>query len=218
MKKEHYIQTHTTTGHEEGLIRIPLRREFLLKHISPGDEVLDAGTCSGYFARMLMERGNRVRGLELNPESVEYARQQGVDVIQHDLEEPFPFSNDFFDIVIAYEIIEHLFDTEGFLKECSRVLKTGGKILISTPNLNFIVHRLRVLLGYHIHYLGTYPGDHHGDHIRIFNRKTITELLKLSGFSVTDIWGSCDLKPLVPLCRLLPTLAEYLLVCGIKQV
>jgi methionine biosynthesis protein MetW len=216
MKKETYIQKHTTTGNEEGLIRIPLRREFLFRHIKPGDEVLDAGTCSGYFAKLLMERGNNVRGLELNPDSVEYARGQGVDVIQHDLEEPFPFADENFDVVIAYEIIEHLFDTKSFLDECRRVLKPGGKVLISTPNLNFILHRLRILFGYHIHYLGTYPEDHHGDHIRIFNKKTITELLNKTGFSVTDMWGSCDAEALVPICRHFPVLAEYLLVCGKK--
>lgn len=54
---------------------------------------------------------------------------------------PFPFEDDSFDTIITFQVIEHLKDDEGFIKEIHRVLKPGGKALITTPNIKMTLSR-----------------------------------------------------------------------------
>lgn len=213
MKKKQHVENSGIRGNEESLLKIPLRREFLIEHIGSKKDVLDAGCCTGYFSLLLAEAGNNVTGLELNPEAAKKARERGVKIIEHDLEEDFPFEKETFDAVVGFEIIEHLYDPQHFLSESNRVLRPGGFILISTPNLNSLYQRLQVLFGFHIHFLGTYPEDSHGDHIRIFNKKTLKDLLIEAGFKPTVWYGISYLPPpLHYIFKLLPTLADLLLV------
>ncbi len=197
MKKRVLLEKLYPSGSEKGLLKIPRREDFLLNRVGTGRKVLDCGCCTGYFSKLLMDRGNHVQAVELSPPAVKSARDKGVYVVEHDLEEPLPFEDESFDVVVAFEILEHLFDTKGFLEECRRVLTPGGEILISTPNLNSLVHRVRIALGYHIHYMGTFPEDHHGDHIRIFNRETLSRLLQMTGFEKPVILGVSEFPGLV---------------------
>lgn len=59
-----------------------------------------------------------------------------------------PFTSNSLDIVVAGEIIEHLYDTGDFLEEIKRVLKPEGKLIITTPNLAPLANRARILFGF----------------------------------------------------------------------
>ncbi|WP_436517875.1 class I SAM-dependent methyltransferase [Ekhidna sp. To15] len=54
---------------------------------------------------------------------------------------PFPFEDDSFDTIVTFQVIEHVKDDEGFIKEIHRVLKPGGKALITTPNIKMTLSR-----------------------------------------------------------------------------
>lgn len=54
---------------------------------------------------------------------------------QADLNEPWPYPDRFFDVIVACEIVEHLENTFHFMRECFRVLKVEGFLLVSTPNI-----------------------------------------------------------------------------------
>jgi len=157
--------------------------------------------------------GNEVHGIELNPEAAKMAKKRGVKVKMADIEEGIPYPDDSFNGILAFEIIEHLFDTKFFLEECRRVLQKNGFIIISTPNLNGLYHRFLTLFGFHIHYLGTYPGDIHGDHIRIFNVRTLVDLLKMTGFEPDLIKGTSYFPiPLRQVFYHIPTFCELILM------
>ena len=64
-----------------------------------------------------------------------------------DLESRFPYPEEFFDIVHAGEAIEHLYDTDSFVQECRRVLKKGGKLIITTPNTLSLPRRILYFFG-----------------------------------------------------------------------
>jgi 2-polyprenyl-3-methyl-5-hydroxy-6-metoxy-1,4-benzoquinol methylase len=202
---------------QRGLFGLPRRREFLLGHAHPPPKrVLDVGCAGGYIALMLSELGHEVLGVELNERMAAEARARGVDVLEHDLDLPLPLPDDEFDLVHACEVVEHLFDTEGFLRELRRVLRPGGALIASTPNLNSLHNRVRVLLGRPVPMWGAYPGDLHGGHIRVFNRAKLVELLERCGFEVTEIIGS-NQNRLAPVLDRLPTFSELLLVRAVKR-
>ncbi len=61
--------------------------------------------------------------------------------------EPCPAADHSFDVILCCELIEHLVNTEFFIKELHRILKPGGKIILTTPNLFYWLNRIKILLG-----------------------------------------------------------------------
>ena len=79
---------------------------------------------------------NKIYGIDIIDETIAKAKENGIDVRSGDLNRRFPFEDNSFDVVLASEIIEHLYDTDSFLIEIHRVLRIGGYTVISTPNLS----------------------------------------------------------------------------------
>ncbi len=101
-----------------------------------GATVLEAGVGEGYGAALLAGCARRVVGLELDaPTAVHVARRYGtaLDVVRADLQ-ALPVPDASVDVVVTLQVIEHLADQPGFLRECARVLRPGGRLHCSTPN------------------------------------------------------------------------------------
>jgi SAM-dependent methyltransferase len=203
-------------GAQLGLFTLPRRCEFLITHAGPAPKrVLDVGCATGYIALLLMQLDHQVTGIELNASMAAEARARGVEVLEHDLEEPLPLPDSSFDVVHACEIIEHLFDTEGFLEELGRILAPGGVLILSTPNLNSLTNRLRVLFGLPLPMWGAFPDDRHGSHVRVFNRAKIVELLHRTGF-VPEVITGINQSRLAPVLDHVPTWSEMVLIKAVR--
>ncbi len=126
-------------------LRVPLEKhslyrkvDRLLGRLTPG-RVIEIGCADGRFLEVLRQRGWSVVGAELQGQEHEYIRQL-------DASEPLPFGPEF-DVVLAVEVIEHMADTSSFLANCAAILKPGGILILTTPNLLFGVNRLLMLAG-----------------------------------------------------------------------
>lgn len=102
-------------------------------------KVLDAACGLGYGSEILAEKADKVFGVDISEDAILYAknnyRMKNLDFKVADIEK-LPFENDFFDVVVSFETIEHI-DCEkqkSFLSEIKRVLKDDGLLVISTPN------------------------------------------------------------------------------------
>jgi len=102
--------------------------------------VLDAGCGTGYGCAALSERASSVTGLDISPEAIAHAREHsaapGVTFLVGSCS-AMPLPNAAFDLVISFEVIEHLEDWRAFLLESRRVLAPGGVFLLSTPNRDY---------------------------------------------------------------------------------
>lgn len=156
-------------------------RQLLERHVLPGCHVLDCGAGDGsHYGTFLQSRGVHYIGLEYSEVAVQQANNRGLDVRQHDLSKPLPFSDLTFDVVVSLEVLEHLFDPEFVVKEIHRVLKKGGWALISVPNIAFVSNRVFMLFG--IFNPGGSPETSLkytwlDPHIRFFSKKTLKKLL-----------------------------------------
>ncbi|MDR1248418.1 MAG: class I SAM-dependent methyltransferase [Treponema sp.] len=142
--------------------------------------VLDAGCATGALLEKLRDRGWACAGVEISP-SAEYARQErGLDVRNTSLEEGrFPGAS--FDLVLASHLIEHLNDPAAFVREVRRVLAPGGRFLVTTPNID----------GFQARLFRSRWRSAIFDHLYLFSVKTLSALLRQSGFAVERVrtWG-----------------------------
>lgn len=103
-------------------------------------KVLDFGAGSGDLATHLSRRGLDVVGLELDEPRIRNALTQEamalVKLYPGDL--PLPFASETFDWIVSTEVLEHLHDPQRFIPEFARVLKPGGKMLLTTPDISSI--------------------------------------------------------------------------------
>jgi 2-polyprenyl-3-methyl-5-hydroxy-6-metoxy-1,4-benzoquinol methylase len=165
---------------EEGL-----RCAFLLKRVGPGERVLDVGCSEGRFAAELVHAGAEVVGIDVAAEPLRRARVRHpeLDLRKVEAEGAWPLTDASFDVVWAGEVIEHVADTAGWLSEVRRVLRSGGSLLLSTPNHG----RLRMLRwalaprAFGIHF------NPRADHLRFYTRRTLTELLEDFGFHEVEV-------------------------------
>lgn len=124
--------------------------------IARGRRVLDAGCGSGYGAAELAREASEVLAIDIAGEAIDYAREHyHAENLRFErascLEIPAPEAS--FDLVVAFEIIEHLSDWRAFLGEVRRVLAPGGQFLVSTPNKLYYTEA-RAELGpnpFHVH-------------------------------------------------------------------
>jgi SAM-dependent methyltransferase len=101
----------------------------------PGADTLEIGTGTGGMLHALLERGLRARGVEINPaliaESRRWFGELPVQAVSG-VELPFPGAS--FDLVISFDVFEHIRDSDGHLREVVRVLRPGGRYLVQTPS------------------------------------------------------------------------------------
>ena len=188
-----------------------------------GKRIVDLGSSRGLFLARF-PASERV-GIEIDPAERRRGAEHGVEAREHfinafdgnRLTARLPFGDKYADVVLAGEIIEHIVDTEAFLREIARVLRPGGAVVLSTPNILWWKHRLALLAGRYPDALDyrTRYGDDFG-HVRIFTPALMRELLEETGFVDVAILGK-RLGPIssltrapVPVARALDGLADWL--------
>src|ERR1700761_1785362 len=141
-----------------------------------GRDVLEAGCGEGYGADLIADRAHRVIGLDYDDSAVAHvrARYPRVEMHQGNLAE-LPLADGAVDVVVNFQVIEHLWDQGQFVAECFRVLRRGGALLMSTPNrITFSPGRDTPINPFHT---------------RELNAAEMTELLATAGFAVESMLG-----------------------------
>jgi SAM-dependent methyltransferase len=147
----------------------------LLDHCRDRD-VLEAGCGEGYGADLIAGVARSVVGLDYDASAVAHvrARYPRVDMRQGNLAE-LPLADASVDVVVNFQVIEHLWDQGRFVAECARVLRPGGVLLMSTPNrITFSPGRDTPVNPFHT---------------RELNGDELVELLEAAGLRVTGVQG-----------------------------
>jgi SAM-dependent methyltransferase len=142
--------------------------------------VLDVGCGEGHFAALLAREGAEVVAIDVAAEPLRraLARAPDLDVRLVEPEGALPFEDSSFDVVWAGEVIEHVADTSRWLSELRRVLRSGGALLLTTPNHGSL-SRLWLALSRSAF---EERFDPRSDHLRFYTCRGLADLLGDFGF------------------------------------
>ena len=159
------------------------------------ERYLDLGCADGSLTVIVAKilGAKEVYGVDI---SEDVHKAKGIKTAKVDLNtDKLPFPDGEFDIVSAFEVIEHLWNTDNMINEAHRVLKPNGLFILTTPNLASWVNRLLILFGYlPVHYgcslkhelekrpLQSMVGP--CEHVRLYTFKTLKRHLEIYGFRV----------------------------------
>ncbi len=159
---------------------------FALSFIGYNKSVLEVGCSTGYFTKIMVERGCDVVGIELDPDAAEVAEKWAERVVVGNIDEGDVWNyvkDESFDVVVLGDVLEHLRDPLGSLRQAVRKLKPSGFVVTSLPNVAHGDVRIALMQG-RFRYSETGLLDR--THVRFFTLETIRELLSQAGLVVTD--------------------------------
>jgi len=112
------------------------RVDFCLRYLPAGECFLDIGCGTGILAAQLKGRYREVHGIDIAELPVQIACQNQVRAVQHNLNTaPLPYSNDYFDTVTVLSTLQYFYDLDFAVGEIRRVLKPGGLVVLTVPNM-----------------------------------------------------------------------------------
>ena len=188
--------THAPTIRESYLRTAKSQVRLIQKYVS-GTNLLDIGCAQGFFLFSASQAGYTTKGIEISQDAAEYAiREFGLDVEAKPFEE-LRFADNHFDVVTLWQVLEHVPYPIVILKEVHRILKPGGLLVVSTPNIEGIPAKILRKRWWDIKRL----------HINQFTTKTLTDILQNGGFKNIS---SVSYRGFVSLSILLTMMLKYL--------
>jgi 2-polyprenyl-3-methyl-5-hydroxy-6-metoxy-1,4-benzoquinol methylase len=139
--------------------------------------LVDIGAGFGTFCEVIKEQGGfeRVIAIEPNPDVARQIRSRGIEVIQKPVEQ-VAFDNDVVDVLTSFEVIEHLFDPRSFLRDCRNILRPGGLLIVTCPNVK----------GFDVQILGPSSTVFDAEHLNYFHPASLSHLAASCGFRILE--------------------------------
>jgi len=166
--------------------------------IKKTDKVLYIGFGRGDLLNYIQDKTNFAYGIDVSKGNIEIAKKllnKNVKLSIQDVNNKTNFPDNYFDIIVLTDVIEHLVDRYSIIKELKRILKKDGLIFIGTPNIANIRNRVSLLFG-NYPYTSGYESPsknnvliYDGGHIQWFTFKTIKELAELFDFKIVKTFG-----------------------------
>ncbi len=128
-------------------------KDLLKQHFPPPASLIECGFGGGWNLSIFQNLGYEVMGLDLLQEAIDNAKNRGIkNVIQHDLSTPWPVNYESQDVILMLDVLEHLAEPVGALRNAKKVMKRGGGIIITVPAIPYIMGPWDVKLGHYRRY------------------------------------------------------------------
>ncbi|MGH7495312.1 MAG: methyltransferase domain-containing protein [bacterium] len=160
---------------------------------------LDLGCFAGTVAEKILQQGGKeIIGIDRLEKALKLAALRGIQPILADIDDTIlDFPDNYFDYALASEVLDYVFDPDAVIAEVRRVLKPGGKLIITVPNLASFGNRLLMLLGRPPYQMEVRP--HQGGYWRYFTFDTMRSLLCDHGFVIRRMDSTVFAWPLIRL-------------------
>ncbi|MGB8216462.1 MAG: methyltransferase domain-containing protein [Candidatus Methanoperedens sp.] len=166
------------------------RADVALKLLEKGDKLLDIGCGDGIVGYFVANDYKQIYGVDVSDIALKIAEKRGVITRKMNVNnDALPYEDNFFDAITCLDVIEHVFEPFNLITEIFRVMKNGGILIISTPNIRYWHHLFDMAIN------GRFPktsGDvehYDGGHLHYFTFRDIEEMLEKRGFKVIQRSG-----------------------------
>lgn len=168
---------------------------WLLSRLGQGPlRILEVGTHTGFLGRELAKRGHTVVGIEREQASAEQARRFYQQLLEADLDTLPPIPGPAYQVILLGDVLEHTADPQAVLGHLVASLEPGGRVLVTVPNVAFILIRLSLLFG---RFSYQQRGILDRDHLRFFTKQSLRSLLSSANLQVLRLVGLPPPLPLV---------------------
>lgn len=207
-KKVHYSLPYVYANRDRVELTVPpeQRVKLFFPYIAGAKNILELGCGKGLLGEQIRKNTNaQVYGVDISMSGIELAKNRGILAKIADLNKRLPFSDNFFDVVLSDQLLEHIYKTDYLLDEVCRILRPGGIVITITPNLSFWLNRILFLIGiypifletgersktYGMKFLKKYVHDTDSQgHIHVFNRHALEDMFCAHGFNIMRVYGS----------------------------
>ena len=156
--------------------------------VTPASDCLDFGCGDGRTAGLwLRERAHSYVGVDVSSTAVREARERGLDAREIPESGELSFDSESFDVVVATEVLEHLFRPDDACREIHRVLRPGGSFAITVPNVAYWRRRVDLALFARWNPLGdelAVEQPWRDPHVRFFTLAALRRMLSATGYEV----------------------------------
>jgi 2-polyprenyl-3-methyl-5-hydroxy-6-metoxy-1,4-benzoquinol methylase len=158
--------------------RAELLAEICHRHNVQNEVLLEVGAGFGTFCEEVqrIHLFRRVIAVEPTPDLAKTCRRKGLEVIEKPIEQ-VQLDDTTIDVIVSFEVIEHLFSPHAFLQSCASVLKPGGLIITTCPNLR----------GFDLMVLEKLSDTVDIEHLNYFHPASLSQLLSRSGLETVEI-------------------------------
>lgn len=189
---EYYERYWSPAGHCPTGYMYPDLESLLRERVAPGARCLDVGCGDGRTAGLwLREYGCEYVGVDVSDNAIAEAQELGLDVRKISDASELPFPDGTFDAALSIEVFEHLFDPLATAREIFRVLKPGGVLIATLPNVAYWRRRLELVVG-----RWNPVGDDlsieqpwRDPHVRFFTASTLASMLENAGYDRVHVAG-----------------------------
>lgn len=177
-------KTNSTYGRGEMLPHhhhlIPAVLKLLPK--TPGLKAMDVGCGNGFITNQISQQGIKITGVDFDQEALDIAKKAypHLDFVRHEAEDRFPDFAQGIDMITAFEVIEHIYSPQKFLRNVFNTLKPGGYAIFSTPYHGYWKNMANSILG---RWDRVFTVHWESGHIKFFSEDTLRKMLQETGFT-----------------------------------
>jgi 2-polyprenyl-6-hydroxyphenyl methylase/3-demethylubiquinone-9 3-methyltransferase len=163
---------------------------YVSKYFQKNASCLEIGSAQASISLLLAEKGFHTVALDINKNFLGYAKMKyekgDIYFIHTDALKHFPFEAKSFDVIILGEFLEHIAYPEIFLRKLKKYLKNNGKIIITAPNGNYFLNKMKTFSNIRNRkaLLKVQSGPAGESHLFLFTKKELEEIVKNERFKI----------------------------------